>query len=178
MLETQYFHWRPNIFIGDPNILIVDPHIFIGDTHICIGDHLFSFKTPYFRWRPPHFHCRPQYFNCRPPYFHWRHHIFLLETQYFHLRPPIFVRNLYIFILVCGNNSIPLKKRKIKWINKKVLDLKLCSPLISFDRLIKLSLYSESIRKTLFFCNNFIRKELRFNNGCVFNHFNEVTFED
>ena len=159
------YYWRPP-FIGDPHgSLIGDPQILVKDPNIFIGDPIFSFKTPYF-------HCIHQYFNCRP-------HILIGDTTYFHWRPKIFVRNLYIFIWVCGNNSIPLKKRKIKWINKKVLDLKLCSPLISFGRLIKLSLYSERIRKTFFFCNNFIRIDLRFNSGCVFNHFNaQATFED
>ena len=171
-LETPYFHLRPPIFIVDPNILIVDP-IFLSETpHIFIGDLIFSFKTPYFHLRPPIFIVDPNILNVDP-------HIFIGDTTYFQWRPNIFVRNLYIFIWVCGNNSIPLKKRKIKWINKKVLDLKLCSPLISFGRLIKLSLYSERIRKTFFFCNNFIRIDLRFNSGCVFNHFNaQATFED
>ena len=47
-LETPYFHWGPQIFIGDPRFL---------------------FDTPYFHWRPPDFQWRPNVFGGDPHYF-------------------------------------------------------------------------------------------------------------
>ena len=36
-IVIPYFHWRPQIFIGDPHIFIGDPHIIIGDPQIFVG---------------------------------------------------------------------------------------------------------------------------------------------